>query len=262
MRCRPPAVRVPAVQDWGRRPWFAPFLRRAFFLRRRFEDMDTSVYLVVLPGREPGRSRAAYPSGEPAKVCAASHLPALAAAGSVTGRCPRVPGRHDWSRETSDRPRQAAVRQGPDRRAGPHDPCRTARGVPRADQEAAAQGHAVRRVGRHRALRGRRRRAGRRAGPRPRPAGLGGGPDRGRAARRRGAAAAHAARPRAGRSGAADRYTAPAAPAAPAADVPPAPAAPPMPPTAPAAPAAPSAPAPPEAAPRVGEGERGEHREH
>ncbi|GAA2769161.1 hypothetical protein GCM10010104_02710 [Streptomyces indiaensis] len=27
------------LQDCGRRPWFAPFLRRAFFLRRRFEDI-------------------------------------------------------------------------------------------------------------------------------------------------------------------------------------------------------------------------------
>ncbi|MEU0894409.1 FAD-dependent monooxygenase [Streptomyces massasporeus] len=26
-------------QDCGRLPWFAPFLRRAFFLRRRFEDI-------------------------------------------------------------------------------------------------------------------------------------------------------------------------------------------------------------------------------
>ncbi|XIG78894.1 hypothetical protein C1N81_40540 [Streptomyces sp. SGAir0957] len=29
-------------QDWGRLPWLAPFLRRAFFLRRRFEDIATS----------------------------------------------------------------------------------------------------------------------------------------------------------------------------------------------------------------------------
>lgn len=29
-----------ASQDCGRLPWFAPFLRRAFFLRRRFEDIE------------------------------------------------------------------------------------------------------------------------------------------------------------------------------------------------------------------------------
>ncbi|GAA2067413.1 hypothetical protein GCM10009801_14730 [Streptomyces albiaxialis] len=29
----------PCRQDWGRLPWFALFLRRAFFLRRRLEDM-------------------------------------------------------------------------------------------------------------------------------------------------------------------------------------------------------------------------------
>lgn len=43
MRCRPPFAVPVLIQDWGRLPWFAPFLRRAFFLRRRFEDMDTSV---------------------------------------------------------------------------------------------------------------------------------------------------------------------------------------------------------------------------
>ncbi|CAM5246859.1 hypothetical protein SALBM135S_09888 [Streptomyces alboniger] len=47
----PPSLRRARRQDWGRLPWFAPFLRRAFFLRRRFEDMDTSVVLMVLPGR-------------------------------------------------------------------------------------------------------------------------------------------------------------------------------------------------------------------
>ncbi len=30
----------PVTQDWGRLPWLAPFLRRAFFLRRRFDDMS------------------------------------------------------------------------------------------------------------------------------------------------------------------------------------------------------------------------------
>lgn len=29
------------AQDWGRRPWLAPFFRRAFFLRRRFDDMPS-----------------------------------------------------------------------------------------------------------------------------------------------------------------------------------------------------------------------------
>ncbi|MEU6940940.1 hypothetical protein ABZ943_30235, partial [Streptomyces rubiginosohelvolus] len=36
-------VDVYALQLWGRLPWFAPFLRRAFFLRRRFEDIEPSL---------------------------------------------------------------------------------------------------------------------------------------------------------------------------------------------------------------------------
>lgn len=34
----------PTVQDWGLLPWLAPFLLRAFFLRRRFEDMRFSLH--------------------------------------------------------------------------------------------------------------------------------------------------------------------------------------------------------------------------
>jgi hypothetical protein len=49
-------VRVCAVvQVWGLRPWLAAFLRRAFFLRRRFDDMSTPLlvrsFLVAAPGR-------------------------------------------------------------------------------------------------------------------------------------------------------------------------------------------------------------------
>jgi len=37
-----PRRRGPRPQDWGRLPWLAACLRRAFFLRRRFEDIPAS----------------------------------------------------------------------------------------------------------------------------------------------------------------------------------------------------------------------------
>lgn len=42
---RAPGCVVPQV--CGRLPWFAPFLRRAFFLRRRFEDIKLSLICIV-----------------------------------------------------------------------------------------------------------------------------------------------------------------------------------------------------------------------
>ncbi|WP_371103271.1 hypothetical protein, partial [Streptomyces sp. PU_AKi4] len=38
-----PAPAVLLLQDCGRFPWFAAWLRRAFFLRRLFEDMRVSL---------------------------------------------------------------------------------------------------------------------------------------------------------------------------------------------------------------------------
>ncbi|WTT98594.1 hypothetical protein OHA64_41440 [Streptomyces sp. NBC_00076] len=47
--CHPPecvCVGAPAglPQDCGRLPWFAPFLRRALFLRRRFDDIEPPLF--------------------------------------------------------------------------------------------------------------------------------------------------------------------------------------------------------------------------
>ncbi len=76
-------------QDWGRLPWFAPFLRRAFFLRRRFEDMGTSVVLMVLPGRMCVRAiTPRLPTPQPRQgVCRVTPLPALRPGypGAMTG---------------------------------------------------------------------------------------------------------------------------------------------------------------------------------
>src|SRR5690242_17247391 len=51
-------VRRSAAQDWGRRRWLAPRLARAFFLRRRLDDMATPLAtfaaLVPLATRTPG----------------------------------------------------------------------------------------------------------------------------------------------------------------------------------------------------------------
>ncbi len=52
------------TQDCGRRPWFAAFLRRAFFFRRRFEDIEpppgtayTFANTIVLSSRVFHRTR-------------------------------------------------------------------------------------------------------------------------------------------------------------------------------------------------------------
>ncbi|RAJ89212.1 hypothetical protein K377_01337 [Streptomyces sp. PsTaAH-137] len=85
----PPRLVRDRRQDCGRLPWFAPFLRRAFFLRRRFDDMSTSqgVGAIVLPGcprrapdRLPGRT------GSHGVTCATTAAPPRAAAQSQSRR--------------------------------------------------------------------------------------------------------------------------------------------------------------------------------
>jgi hypothetical protein len=47
-----------APQVWGLRPWLAAFLRRAFFLRRRFDDMPSPLQRTFPSGGRPGGHRA------------------------------------------------------------------------------------------------------------------------------------------------------------------------------------------------------------
>ncbi len=83
VRMRHPPDASTRPQLCGRLPWFAPFLRRAFFLRRRFEDINASPLALTYypPVCRPGGSQS-----PPPPVYAAANSPARNAHGWLTSR--------------------------------------------------------------------------------------------------------------------------------------------------------------------------------
>ncbi len=92
------------LQDWGRRPWLAGWLRRAFFFRRRFEDMGCLL-------RKTSARCASVSAG--IRGCRPSTIPRPAGRCHSTRCGPRGPPGVQGPRRRRPRPREIVDREEP-----------------------------------------------------------------------------------------------------------------------------------------------------